>query len=276
LTNDAGAGRQPQQTTARDEARERWREALPLDALDFAKGGGLVTVVAQDARSGAVLMVAHADREAIERTIATGEMHYRSRTRGLWHKGATSGNVQRVVSLALDCDGDAVLARVLPAGPACHTGATSCFGDAALGGDALGELDRTIAARARARSEVGGRSERPPAGGPPPTSESMARADLHVTESPPAPTADRPLPTAHRPSYTQRLLADRNLRLKKLGEEAAELVTACADGDGVRAADEAADLVYHALVALHAVGADLGAVRDVLARRAALGPAGRR
>jgi phosphoribosyl-ATP pyrophosphohydrolase/phosphoribosyl-AMP cyclohydrolase len=84
-------------------------------------------------------------------------------------------------------------------------------------------------------------------------------------------------PTSHLPpSYTQRLLADRNLRLKKLGEEAAELVTACADGDAARAAEEAADLVYHTLVALHAVGADLGAVRDVLARRAALGPAGRR
>ena len=71
---------------------------LDLDTLDFSKGQGVVTVVTQDARSGAVLMVAQADREAMERTLATGEMHYRSRTRGLWHKGATSGNVQRVVS----------------------------------------------------------------------------------------------------------------------------------------------------------------------------------
>src|SRR5919106_1791758 len=93
-----------------------------LPDLDFSKGDGLVTVVAQDARTGAVLMVAHADREALERTVATGEMHYRSRTRGLWHKGATSGNVQRVASLTADCDGDAVLARVIPAGPACHRG----------------------------------------------------------------------------------------------------------------------------------------------------------
>lgn len=104
----------------------------------------------------------------------------------------------------------------------------------------------------------------------------MSRDGEHVTESPLAPTADRQPPIAHRPSYTQRLLADRNLRLKKLGEEAAELVTACADGDAGRAAEEAADLVYHTLVALHAVGTDLGAVRDVLARRAAAGPAGRR
>ena len=95
---------------------------LDLSQLDFSKGNGLLTVVAQDARTGAVLMIAHADREALERTIATGEMHYRSRTRGLWHKGATSGNVQRVISLSADCDGDAVLARVEPAGPACTPG----------------------------------------------------------------------------------------------------------------------------------------------------------
>src|SRR5262245_11383354 len=99
------------------------------DALDFDKGNGLVTVVAQDADTGEVLMVAHADREALMQTSETGEMHYRSRTRGLWHKGATSGNVQQVVSLSADCDGDAVLARVRPAGPACHTGGRSCFDD---------------------------------------------------------------------------------------------------------------------------------------------------
>src|SRR5215212_12118110 len=69
-------------------------DMLDLDALDFTKGGGLVTVVTQDAESGVVLMVAHADREALQHTLDTGEMHYRSRTRGLWHKGATSGNVQ--------------------------------------------------------------------------------------------------------------------------------------------------------------------------------------
>ncbi|MEO7966383.1 MAG: phosphoribosyl-AMP cyclohydrolase, partial [Gemmatimonadaceae bacterium] len=100
---------------------------LEVGSLDFSKGGGFVTVVAQDARTRAVLMVARADREAIERTLSTREMHYHSRARGLWHKGATSGNVQRVVSLNADCDGDAVLALVEPAGPACHTGATTCF-----------------------------------------------------------------------------------------------------------------------------------------------------
>lgn len=203
---------------------------LDLDALDFEKAQGLVTVVAQDARTGAVLMVAHADREALSRTIETGEMHYRSRTRGLWHKGATSGNTQRVVSLAADCDGDAVLARIVPAGPACHTGSTSCFGADALSADALASLDATIAERQHAGSDEGGTS------------------------------------------YTRRLLTDRNLRLKKLGEEAAELVTACADADPSRAAEEAADLVYHAIVALRAVGASLDDVRAVLASRAGRPP----
>jgi phosphoribosyl-ATP pyrophosphohydrolase len=199
---------------------------LDLDALNFEKGNGTVTVVAQDAASGAVLMVAAADRDALERTLATGEMHYLSRTRGLWHKGATSGNVQRVVSLSPDCDGDAVLARVTSAGPACHTGSVSCFGSTALAADTLAALDATIATRSAV-----------PAG-----------ADSS-------------------PSYTRRLLGDRNLRLKKIGEEAAELVTACADGDVARAGEEAADLVYHALVALRAVGGSLADVRAVLAAR---------
>src|SRR6266550_7835766 len=105
--------------------------ALDFDSVRFDKDKGTVVVVAQDAVSGRVLMVANADREALERTIDTGEMHYRSRTRGLWRKGATSGNVQQVVSLTLDCDGDAVVARVRSAGPACHTGAVSCFDESA-------------------------------------------------------------------------------------------------------------------------------------------------
>lgn len=197
---------------------------IDVDALDFAKGGGLVTVVAQDERSGAVLMVAFADREAVLRTVASGELHLFSRSRGPWHKGATSGNVLRVQSLVPDCDADTLLARVLPAGPACHTGSTSCFGEPVLG-DALSGLNNTIAARATASATAGN-------------------------------------------SYTNRLLNDRNLRLKKIGEEASELVTACADGDATRATEEAADLIYHSLVALRALGVSLDDVRRVLAERA--------
>jgi phosphoribosyl-AMP cyclohydrolase / phosphoribosyl-ATP pyrophosphohydrolase len=224
---------------------------LDIDGLNFAKGNGLVTVVAQDAATGALLMVAHADREAMERTVATGEMHYRSRTRGLWHKGATSGNVQRVVSLTPDCDGDAVLARVHPAGPACHPGSVSCFGAAGEAGDALGELDAVVAARAASGSARGAPPEEHDAAGP---STERNRSTAAPIEPP-------------KPSYTQRLLGDRNLRLKKLGEEAVELATACADGDRARAAEEAADLIYHAVVALHGVGGSLADVRRVLADR---------
>jgi phosphoribosyl-ATP pyrophosphohydrolase/phosphoribosyl-AMP cyclohydrolase len=129
-----------------------------------------------------------------------------------------------MISLAADCDGDAVLARVEPAGPACHTGAVSCFGDQALAADTLAELDAVIAGRAAEAVTGGGEG----------------------------------------PGYTRRLLGDRNLRLKKLGEETAELVTACADGDSGRALEEAADLVYHALVALRALGVGLRDVAAVL------------
>ena len=196
-----------------------------IDQLDFTKSGGLVTVVTQDATTGTVLMVAHADREALEHTLRSGEMHYRSRSRGLWHKGGTSGNVQRVVSLTTDCDADAVLARVVPGGPACHNGTTSCFREEALHADVIATLDATITSR-------------------------MQHRDDTTT------------------SYTQRLLGDRNLRLKKLGEEAVELATACVDGDVARATEETADLLYHALVALRAVGGSLDGVRAVLSSRA--------
>jgi len=93
---------------------------------------GLVPCIVQDAASGEVLMVAYADEEAMARTFAVGEAHFWSRSRReLWHKGATSGNVLRLVSARLDCDHDAVLLIVDPAGPACHTGAVSCFRDEA-------------------------------------------------------------------------------------------------------------------------------------------------
>ena len=92
---------------------------------DFSKG--LVPAVAQDADTGEVLMLAYMDREAWDRTLATGRAWFQSRSRGLWEKGATSGNYLNVVEVRLDCDGDAVLLHVRPRGPACHTGARSCF-----------------------------------------------------------------------------------------------------------------------------------------------------
>ena len=205
---------------------------LDLDALRFDKNTGTIVVVAQDAATGRVLMVANADREALERTIETGEMHYRSRTRGLWRKGATSGNVQKVVSLTPDCDTDTVLARVVPAGPACHTGAVSCFADSAGAPNAWAALAATISARHAAANA---------------DAESGSRESSR--------------------SYTRKLLLDRNLRLKKIGEESAELIAACADGDTTRSAEEAADLIYHVAVALEAIGSSLDSVAEILLER---------
>lgn len=201
--------------------------SINLDALKFDPERGTVVVVAQDAITGRVLMVAHADREALELTLHTGEMHYRSRTRGLWHKGATSGNVQRVTSLTADCDADTVLARVISLGPACHSGEISCFG-AAASANAFSDLSSVIAERGKTQAA----------------------------------------PVDGKPSYTRKLLEDRNLRLKKIGEEAAELVTACADGQRERAIEEASDLVYHVGAALEAVGGSLDEVAAELNARA--------
>ena len=193
---------------------------LDVDALDFQKGHGLVTVVAQHAVTGAVLMVAFADREAVDRTLETGELYLRSRTRGLWHRGATTGHVLRVLEMVPDCDGDALLARVQPAGPVCHTGAVSCFAGAPA--DILDELDRSVDSRD---------------------------------------------PEGPSDGYTRSLLGNPNRRLKKLGEEAVELAVACSEGPPARVAEEAADLIYHALVAARAAGATLADVRAALAVR---------
>lgn len=119
---------------------------------------GLVPVVIQDWASGEVLTLAYANAEAIEKTRETGEMHLWSRSRNeLWHKGATSGNVQKVRALRMDCDGDAVLALVEPVGPACHTGERTCFhnGDADVRAphEALPDLERTLVSRQAERPE---------------------------------------------------------------------------------------------------------------------------
>ena len=101
--------------------------SLSMDDLRFDEQG-LIPAIVQDARTGQVLMLAYMNREALERTLATGETHFWSRSRKvLWHKGATSGNTQRVVEIRVDCDGDTLLVLVEPRGPACHTGHTACF-----------------------------------------------------------------------------------------------------------------------------------------------------
>ena len=204
-----------------------------LGGLVFGEDDGLLPMVAQDADTGRVLMLAYANQAAVEATLVTGEAHFWSRSRkALWRKGETSGNVLSLVSLHTDCDGDALLALVRPAGPACHTGETTCFG--------AGAEPRAV----------------PPAA---PTPDVLRHLDETLRDR-----------AEHKPegSYTTKLLEDPNLRLKKLGEETAELVAALATGDKHRAVEETADLLYHALVALRAEDIGLAAVIAALEDRA--------
>ncbi len=116
--------------------------------------GSLLPVIVQDSDDGSVLMLAWANAAALEATERTGEAHFWSRSRDeLWRKGATSGNVMHVVDLAADCDGDAILYRVHPAGPACHTGTRTCFGESAAP-SALAELEAVIVERRTADPEA--------------------------------------------------------------------------------------------------------------------------
>lgn len=191
---------------------------------------GLAPCVMQDARTGEVLTLAYVNAEALERTRATGEMHFWSRSRGeLWRKGETSGNVMHVRALRYDCDLDAVLVLVDPAGPACHTGERTCFhhGDlTAQPSEALPALERVIA-------------QRRPAGG-----AATGSAGDAATGSAVAATGSAG------GSYTAQLLSDPPLIGAKVREEAEEVARAAGDESDERVAEEAADVLYHLTVLL--------------------------
>jgi phosphoribosyl-ATP pyrophosphohydrolase/phosphoribosyl-AMP cyclohydrolase len=198
---------------------------------------GLVPVVIVDAATDAVLTLAYANREALERTLDTHSTWLYSRSRrALWNKGETSGNTQRVVAVALDCDADALLYRVIPAGPACHTGAASCF-DRVVGldGDATPPSGANFATAVVALARtIAARKEHPPAG-----------------------------------SYTAQLFAGGVDRIgKKIGEEATEVVIAAKNDDRGELVWETSDLLYHTLVMLAARDVPLDDVGAELARRA--------
>jgi len=200
-------------------AQNSWLSAVRFGA------DGLVPVIAQERRTGDVLMVAFADRDALERTLATGEAHYFSRSRAApWRKGETSGHVQRVTEVRLDCDGDTVLYRVDQSGPACHTGTRTCFAtvlDAAEG--QRGGEDPGGHLLSRLASTIAGRAAEQPAG-----------------------------------SYTVALLQQGVPAIsQKVGEEAVEVVVAATTQDDDRVAAEAADLLYHLLVLLQSRGIPL-------------------
>jgi len=180
---------------------------------------GLVPCVVQDWRTGEVLTVAYMNAEALERTRASGETHFFSRSRGeLWHKGESSGNVQRVRDLRVDCDGDTLLALVEPAGPACHTGERTCF---------FRDADEAVAAPRLAPHET------------------LPALERTIAERRGAPTAE---------SYTASLLADPPRIGAKVEEEAEEVVRAAAGESDERVREEAADVLYHLDVLLASRG----------------------
>ena len=203
--------------------------AISLDKIRY-NDQGLVPAIAQDYLDGTILMMAWMSRESLEKTLQMGETWYWSRSRQeLWHKGATSGHIQRVKGIRYDCDSDALLVTVEQLGDiACHTGERSCFHQVdqqkiAPPGDMLSEVFSVI----------------------------RDRRD-HPSES----------------SYTSKLLAGGdNKILKKIGEEAAEVVMACKDDDSDAIAGEVADLFYHSLVALAYHGVELRDVYRKLAER---------
>ncbi|MEA2569485.1 MAG: phosphoribosyl-AMP cyclohydrolase / phosphoribosyl-ATP pyrophosphohydrolase [Acidobacteriota bacterium] len=189
--------------------------------LDVNFNNGLIAAIVRDSATGATLMLAWMNDEALRRTEESGETWFWSRSRGeLWNKGATSGNRQKVVAIKIDCDRDALLIDVIPAGPACHTGAYSCFDDRGSQLDAL----------------------------------------MHVLRQR---SADRP-----DGSYSTYLFnAGIDKILKKVGEEASEVIIAAKGDDNGRVVSEVADLVYHLSVLLVEKELDWSAVNAELRRR---------
>ena len=206
---------------------------IDVDGLTFNQAG-LLPVVIADASSGAVLTLAWADRQAIRRTIESRETHLFSRSRNApWRKGESSGHTQRVVEVLADCDGDAVLYRVEPHGPACHTGATSCF-------------------------------HRPLASLQEPDPAALALALTHLQRVAHSRKAEAP-----EGSYIAQLFAGGVDRIgKKIGEEATEVVIAAKNPNDDELVWEAADLLFHLVVMLEARDIPLARVGEHLLSRA--------
>ena len=208
-------------------------EDLKFDA------NGLIPAVVQDARTRRVLTLAYMNAESLRKTVETGETWFWSRSRSsLWHKGETSGNTQQVVAVGLDCDGDALSVLVIPNGPACHTGAESCFHN---------EVEEADASRFKAEegfTSLGEVLER-----------LQALAESRKSKRPEG-------------SYTTYLFEQGlDKILKKVGEEAAETIIAAKNDDKDALTKETSDLLYHLVVLLVQQGLSLSEVRDELVSR---------
>lgn len=199
-----------------------------LDRLDWAKGDGLLPAVVQDAASGVVLMLGYMNREALAQTLATGLVTFYSRSRrALWVKGETSGNRLHLRTLGADCDGDTVLVQAVPDGPTCHAGTVSCFPVAA-------------------------------------PSDAGQLAFLRTLER----VIDERIANAPASSYTAKLHTEGPRRIaQKVGEEAVEFALAAAGGSDTEVTAEAADLVFHLVLALRVRGLSLADVASELEQR---------
>ena len=223
----------------RRRVRRAYTAAMPDEQAVRFDEQGLVPCVVQDRGTGEVLTLAYMNLEAFRQTLRTGEVHFWSRSRGeLWRKGATSGNTMRLRELRVDCDGDALVALVDPSGPACHTGARSCF-HRSIGDDA-------------------GREESAADEPPPATFEALAALERRLAQR----QAERPAG-----SYTVELLDDPERIAAKVREEADEVAVAAADETDDRVAAEAADVLYHVAVLLRGRRVPVARVLDELNER---------
>jgi len=211
---------------------------IAIEDVSF-DAAGLIPVVVQDARTQQVLTLAYMNAESLAKTLESNETWFWSRSRSrLWHKGETSGNTQRVVDVRLDCDLDALTVLVVPSGPACHTGAESCFYNEIQGARAV---DTNSMVDPRALGEV--------------LQNLYALIESRKCERPEG-------------SYTTYLF-DQGLDkiLKKVGEESAETIIAAKNDDRDALVKESSDLLYHLVVLLVERGLSLGEVRDELVSR---------
>lgn len=203
---------------------------------------GLVPAIVQDAQSKQVLMMAYMNRESLRLTLESGETWFWSRSREeLWHKGATSGNVQTVVSMTYDCDGDTLLLQVNPKGPACHTGQTTCFHNEITVQGQESELSNQGTTASGERFAVLAELE-----------EVIAQREVERPEG----------------AYTTYLF-DKGVDkiLKKVGEEASETIIAAKNKDNAELKLEISDLIYHLLVLLQERKLPLDEIMDELSRR---------
>ncbi|GAB7387966.1 bifunctional phosphoribosyl-AMP cyclohydrolase/phosphoribosyl-ATP diphosphatase HisIE [Bacillaceae bacterium] len=230
---------------------------IPWEALKFDENG-LIPAIVQDAQSKEILMMAYMNRESLQRSLETGETWFWSRSRNaLWHKGATSGNTQKIVSVAYDCDGDTLLFKVIPAGPACHEGTYTCFtrplAENAVQGRAGAQSGASQGSSAEETRLGGGRAE------------AFDRFAIfnRLEETIAKREAERP-----EGSYTTYLF-EKGLDkiLKKIGEEAGEVIIAAKNRSHEELRWEISDLLYHLLVLLREQKLPLDDVLTELASR---------